>query len=318
MRQILYPERVFIYDVMPRDGLQIEPRHLPTSDKIALVDALSKTGVAKIEVTSFVSPRAVPNLSDAAAVFAGIDRVPGVVYTALAPNLQGVERAVRAGVNEVNLVMSASESHNRANMNMSREQSLAAFGDIALAFGRSGPNLNGTIATAFGCPFEGEQFPDRILPLVERYVHLGFGGVTLADTTGMANPRQVERLVSHILDAFPGLPLTLHFHNTRGKALANVVAALSAGASRFDATLGGIGGCPFAPGATGNICTEDLVHMFQGMGIETGVDLPALIALSRRLPAMLGHDVPGQVAKAGRSIDLHPLPKHLLGQRKHA
>lgn len=305
------PSPVFIQEVVTRDGLQIEPRFLPTEDKVALIDALSQTGVAKIEVTSFVSPRAVPNLADAGEVARAIQRRPDVTYVALVPNLRGAEAALEAGMDELNLVLSVSATHNLANMRMTPAQSLEGFRAIAAAAAGTGARLNGSIATAFGCPFEGEQPVERVLDLAEAYLTAGLQSVTLADTTGMANPRQVFALVSAFRARFGGVPLTLHFHNTRGMGLANVLAALEAGADRFDASLGGIGGCPFAPGATGNISTEDLVHMLEAMGVETGVDLSALLALARSLPALLGHDIPGQVAKAGRSGDLHPVPAHL-------
>lgn len=302
------PATVHIQEVAPRDGLQIEPHFLATVEKIALIDALSETGVAKIEVTSFVSPLAVPNLADAAEVAAGIRRSPDVTYVALVPNLRGARGALAAKLDELNLVLSVSETHNLANMRMTPAASLEGFRAIAEET-RGAATLTGTIATAFGCPFEGAQPEARVLALVEAYLGLGFNGITLADTTGMANPRQVGTLVAAVRRAFGAVPLTLHFHNTRGMGLANVLAALDEGAVRFDAALGGLGGCPFAPGATGNITTEDLVHMLEEMGVSTGVDLPALIRLSRRLPALLGHEVPGQVAKAGRSRDLHPRPR---------
>ncbi|MCK0207811.1 hydroxymethylglutaryl-CoA lyase [Starkeya koreensis] len=305
------PSRVHVQEVVTRDGLQIEPRFLPTPDKIALIDALSETGVSKIEVTSFVSPRAVPNLADAREVARAIRRRPGVTYVALVPNLRGAQEALDAGMDELNLVMSVSETHNLANMRMTPAQSLAGFRAITEAAKGSGTALNGSIATAFGCPFEGAQPEAKVLALIEDYLSLDLDSVTLADTTGMANPRQVASLVDAVRRRFPALPLTLHFHNTRGLGLANVLAALDAGADRFDASLGGLGGCPFAPGATGNISTEDLVHMLGEMGVTTGVDLPALLALARTLPALVGHDTPGQVAKAGRSGDLHPAPAHL-------
>lgn len=305
------PPRVFIQEVVTRDGLQIEPRFLPTPEKIALIDALSQTGVAKIEVTSFVSPKAVPNLADAREVARAIRRRPGVTYVALVPNLRGAQEALDAGMDELNLVMSASETHNLANMRMTPAQSLDGFRAIVAAAGGTTVTLNGSIATAFGCPFEGPQPEEKVLALAQAYLETGLHSITLADTTGMANPRQVAGLVSAFRTRFPGVPLTLHFHNTRGMGLANALAALEAGADRFDASLGGIGGCPFAPGATGNISTEDLVHMFDEMGVATGVDLPALLALARSLPALIGHDIPGQVAKAGRSGDLHPPPAHL-------
>ena len=305
-----FPSRVFIQEVVTRDGLQIEPRFLPTEDKVALIDALSQTGVAKIEVTSFVSPKAVPNLADAYEVASAITRRPGVTYVALVPNLRGAEAALEARLDELNLVLSVSETHNLANMRMTPAQSLEGFRAIVAAAGAMAA-LNGSIATAFGCPFEGAQSPGKVLALAEALLAAGLHSVTLADTTGMGNPRQVAELVSAFRTRFPGVPLTLHFHNTRGMGLANAFAALGAGADRFDASLGGIGGCPFAPGATGNISTEDFVHMLDAMGVDTGVDLPALLALARSLPALLGHDIPGQVAKAGRSGDLHPVPAHL-------
>ncbi|HEY8579467.1 MAG TPA: hydroxymethylglutaryl-CoA lyase [Beijerinckiaceae bacterium] len=295
-------DRVFINEVVARDGLQIEPVFVPTPDKIALIDALSKTGVAKIEATSFVSPKAVPALADAAEVMRGVTRAPGVVYVALAPNARGAEAAISAGADEINLVISASESHNQANVRRSCDQSFDGLASIVRLREGTKVTLNGTIATAFGCPFEGRVEPARVLAFARRYRDMGVDGMTLADTTGMANPAQVERLVSDVLAACPDLPLTLHFHNTRGMGLANIVAAHRAGARSFDAALGGLGGCPFAPGATGNVCTEDVVHMFEEMGVSTGVDLQALIAQSLRLPSLVGHDTPGQVAKAGPSF----------------
>lgn len=306
-----YPDALTIQEVAPRDGLQIEPTWVETADKIKLIDALSTLGFTRIEAGSFVSPKAIPALRDGDAVFRGIARVPGVTYVALVPNLKGAVRALDAAADELNLVMSASQTHNRANMRMSCEASLAGFADIvAYARGR-GPTLNGTVATAFGCPFEGRIDEDRVVALVDQYLELGMDGVTLADTTGMAHPRQVERIVARVLQRLPAHALTLHFHDTRGLGLVNVLAAAAAGARRFDASLGGLGGCPFAPGASGNICTEDLVNLCAESGIETGIDLVRLIALSRTLPGLLGHDVPGQVAKAGRNADLHPVPEYV-------
>ncbi|SFV04860.1 hydroxymethylglutaryl-CoA lyase [Pseudoduganella namucuonensis] len=301
-------EFLTVQEVAPRDGLQIEPVWVPTEAKVALIDALSEAGFSRIEAGSFVSPKAVPALRDGEEVFMRMRRLPGVIYVALVPNLKGAQRAMAVGADELNLVMSASQSHNRANMRMDCEASLAAFADIA-AHARGGDVLlNATVATAFGCPFEGRVDEDRVLDIVDRYLALGIRGITLADTTGMASPRQVARLVRRARARLPASALTLHFHNTRGLGLVNVLAAYEAGAQRFDASLGGLGGCPFAPGASGNICTEDLVHMCGEMGIETGIDLQRLIGLSRGLPALLGHDVPGQVAKAGRNCDLHPMP----------
>jgi hydroxymethylglutaryl-CoA lyase len=300
--------RVYISEVVARDGFQNEAVFVPTVDKIALIDALAGSGVARIEATAFVSPKAVPNMRDAAQVMGAINRAPGVVYSALVPNLRGAVAALEAGADELNLVFSASDSHNLANVRMTSTDSLRAFEEIfALGQAWSKP-VAVTIATAFGCPFEGRVDAQRVLDFFARCVAMGASAMALADTTGMGNPAQVERLAGAALALSPTTPLGLHFHNTRGMGLANVLAAYKAGARRFDASLGGIGGCPFAPGATGNICTEDTVHMFEEMGVFTGVDLPLLVALSRRLPGLIGHDTPGQVAKAGRSCDLHPAP----------
>ena len=309
-----YKEPLIVQEVAPRDGLQIEKQWVETEDKIALIDGLSACGFTRIEAGSFVSPKAIPALRDGDAVFNGIRRAQGVIYVALVPNVKGAERALAANADELNLVMSASQTHNRANMRMSCESSLAGFGDIVrLVHGITNAkvSLNATVATAFGCPFEGRIDEDRVVSIARTYREMGITGISLADTTGMANPRQVARLVARVLEYVPAADLTLHFHNTRGRGLANVLAAYDAGARRFDAALGGLGGCPFAPGASGNICTEDLVNMCDEMGIPTGVDLQKLIVLSRTLPALVGHDVSGQVAKAGRNCDLHPVPDYV-------
>jgi hydroxymethylglutaryl-CoA lyase len=304
-------KRIFIHDVVARDGLQIEPQWVPTEQKIELIDRLSATGVAKIEATSFVSPKAVPNLRDAAEVMAGIARNPAVSYVALVPNARGAERALAADVDEMVLVVSVSETHNRANVRRTVAQSFAGFAEVFDVARGSGKAITGALATSFGCPFEGVIPEQQVLDGVARYVDLGVAGVTLADTTGMANPRQVEALVRRVRERWPELELALHFHNTRGMGLANVLAGLSPGVVRYEGCLGGLGGCPFAPGATGNICTEDLVHMLQSMGYATGVDLDLLLAASRRLGEIVGHDLPGQVVKAGKSTDLHPVPPEL-------
>ena len=321
-------DQLFVQEVAPRDGLQIEPTWVDTGDKIKLINSLSEAGFTRIEAGSFVSPKAIPALRDGEAVFKGIERHPSVIYVALVPNMKGAERAIAANADELNLVMSASETHNLANMRMRGSQSLTGFSEIAKfvkehsshaasydvdrsfnAGSRSLPILlNGTIATAFGCPFEGIIDEDRVLAIVDAYLEIGISGITLADTTGMANPRQVARIVRRALARVSPQALTLHFHNTRGLGLVNVMAAYDAGARRFDAALGGLGGCPFAPGASGNICTEDLINLCAETGISTGIDLPMLLTLSRALPALLGHSVPGQVAKAGRNADLHPIP----------
>jgi len=300
------PRRVHLNEVSVRDGFQSEAVFVPTKEKIRLIDALSATGLARIEVTSFVSPKAIPNLRDAAEVMQGIVRRPGVIYTALVPNEKGAARALACGADEINLVMSIGEKHNLANMRMTCDQSLEQFHRIMALVAATPLRVNGTIATAFGCPFDGEQPLDRVLWAADEYLAMGMHSLTLADTTGMAHPRQVAEFCGAVREAFPRVPVTVHFHNTRGMGLANVVAAVDAGVDSIDASLGGIGGCPYAPGATGNICTEDTVHMLEACGLGTGVDLDALLALAGELPRLLGHPVPGQVLQAGKRTDLRP------------
>lgn len=311
-------KRLYIQEVSVRDGFQIEPKFIPTDQKVALVNRLSRTGLAKIEVTSFVSPKAIPALADAEEVMRRIDRIAGVVYAVLVPNVRGCERALGCGVDELNLVMSASDSHGRANLRMTPDQSLVSFADVLTVAKGTGVAINVSLSTAFGCPFDGEVPPARVLGFVERYAEMGISGVSLCDTTGMANPAQVEHLLRAVKNRFPEMQLTAHFHNTRGMGLANALAALEAGIDRFDASLGGLGGCPFAPGATGNVCTEDLVHMFEKMGYHTGVNLAMVLEIARDLPAIVEHDVPGQVMKAGPSDRRYPIPEAVAGCEQRA
>ncbi|WP_460044776.1 hydroxymethylglutaryl-CoA lyase [Pseudomonas sp. S2_H01] len=304
-------KRLFMQEVATRDGFQNEKTFIETGDKIALIDALSECGYAKIEVTSFTSPKAIPALRDAEAVMAGITRRPGVEYTVLVPNVRGAERALGCGIDEANLVMSVSEPHNRSNLRMTREQSFAQLTDVIGVIGQGPVAVNVSLSTVFGCPMQGEVSADEVLAWIDRFAALGVRGVTLCDTTGMAYPSQVQALSQQVRERFPHLQLTLHFHNTRGMALANTLGALQAGVDRFDASLGGLGGCPYAPGASGNVCMEDLVHMLDLMGYQTGMDLERVLAASARLPGLIGHDTPGQVLKAGRRLDLHPVPEHV-------
>jgi hydroxymethylglutaryl-CoA lyase len=309
------PKKLFIHEVATRDGFQNEARFVDTDAKIALVNRLGQCGFAKIEVTSFTSPKAIPALRDAEAVMHGITRVPGVVYTVLVPNVRGAERALSCGVDEVNLVMSVSESHNRTNLRMSREQSFAQLRDVVAVVSGSGSRvaINVSLSTAMGCPMEGDVPAATVLDWMSRFSDLGVQGITLCDTTGMAFPSQVGDLCRQAIEAFPHLELTLHFHNTRGMALANTLAALAAGVVRFDSSLGGLGGCPYAPGATGNVCTEELVHMLELDGYDTGVNLAATLDAATLLPDLVGHDVPSQILKAGRRLDLHAAPPALAG-----
>lgn len=298
------PSRVTVHEVCPRDGFQPEERWIPTETKIEIVNALADARLREIQITSFVHPRAIPQLRDAEDVFAGIERHPGVVYDALVPNLRGAERAASVGVDVWHLMLSASESHNRENGNRAIAETLAGFEPVVELAERVGAECHGGLAVAFGCPYEGEVPLDQLFRVVGAYVDLGIRHVSLGDTTGMANPAQVYRTMLALQERFPNVSWTLHLHDTRGMALANVVAGLQAGITHFDSAAGGLGGCPYAPGATGNVATEDLVHMLHEMGIETGVDLDAVIRVAKRLREIVGHDLESRILRAGKVSDL--------------
>lgn len=305
------PARIEINEVGPRDGLQIEKAMVPTDDKVAFVDALSDCGFARIEVTSFTSPKAIPALADAVDVMRRIVRRPGVIYTALVPNVRGLERALEAGTDEMNLVMSCSETHNRANLRMTRDQSFAELSQVLAAADKAGAPCNVSLSTAFGCPFDGDVPADTVLDLAARLVDAGAAGITLCDTTGMAFPTQVASLCEQASARLPDTALTVHLHNTRGMALANAIAAWQTGITRFDAAAGGLGGCPYAPGASGNVNTEELVHMFACMGVETGVSLEPLLAIVRGLPGLVQRDLSNALLQAGPRLALHAPPAWL-------
>lgn len=307
-------KRIFFNEVVTRDGFQNEPRFIATDDKVALVDALGECGYAKIEVTSFTSPKAIPMLRDAEEVMGRIHRTPGVEYTVLVPNLRGAERALASRADELNLVMSVSETHNLANLRMPRDKSLAALSEVIRDVDGATP-INVSLSCGFGCPMEGDVPQRELLRWAERFAGLGVRGLSICDTTGMAHPAQVSRMAEALQQHFPALQLTLHFHNTRGMGLANVLAAVQGGITRLDGSLGGLGGCPYAPGASGNVTSEDAVHMLDAMGYDTGINLPKLLAVARLMPQIVGHDVPGQVAKAGRITDLHPAPANVAELR---
>lgn len=296
-----YPAQVSIREVGPRDGLQNESAWVPTEQKIALINALANTGLKRIEAVSFVHPKAIPQMRDAAEVVAGIERVPGVVYSAIVPNAAGANRAVAAKMDEVEIFLSASESHNRKNVRMSVAESLEAAQEIARILGEANMPFDAVISTAFGCPYEGDVPVERVMWVAEKLLELSPRPVriTLGDTTGMANPLLVDRIVGEFQEKFPDVTLSLHFHNTRGSGLANVLAGLQRGVTYFDSSLGGLGGCPYAPGATGNITTEDLVNMLHDMGISTGIDLEKLLECARLAQAFVGRELPSQVLKAG-------------------
>jgi hydroxymethylglutaryl-CoA lyase len=302
------PARVTLCEVGTRDGFQIEPDFIPTELKVEVVDRLADAGVPRIEVTSFVHPKVVPQLRDAEAVMAGIRRRPGARYAALVPNDKGAVRAVDAGVDAIHTVVSASESHNLANVNMTIAESIDKLRAVMQVAARANVGVGCGISTSFGCPFEGEVPLAQLESVVRRLVDIGARGIGLADTTGMANPRQVARTLEHLMPRFPGVEWTLHTHDTRAMAIPNILAAVECGVTNIDASIGGLGGCPFAPGASGNVCSEDLVHCLHAMGVETGIDLDRLIATSRRVQEIVGRALPGQVVKAGKFDRRYPVP----------
>jgi hydroxymethylglutaryl-CoA lyase len=297
---------ITIREVGTRDGIQSLGAFIDTPRKVELLEALSDTGLTRIEATSFVNPRAVPQMADAREVMAAVSRRPGVRYEALVPNVRGAQDAVAANMDAILVVLMASEAFNLKNVRMSVQDSLAQAAAIREVSTTAGVACTGAIGTAFGCPYEGDIPLKRVFALVERYIELGFEEIMLADTTGMANPLQISRVMDQVLARWGGAAqFGLHLHNTRGMGLANVVAGVSAGVRLFDASVAGIGGCPFAPQAAGNISTEDTVHMLHEMGYATGVDLSRLIAVAQLAQEMLGRELPGQVMKAGPRWQLH-------------
>jgi hydroxymethylglutaryl-CoA lyase len=295
------PDRVRIREVGPRDGFQNEPEVIATEDKVQLIDMLSDTGLARLEVTSFVRPDVIPQLSDAEQVLEGIERREGVAFSVLIPNERGLERALRMRecFDEVNLFLSASETHNQRNVNRSIEESLAGLERTIAAARVEGLRCEGVISVSFGCPYEGEVPPERVFEIAGRMAAAGCDEVAFGDTTGMANPRQVHEFFSSARETLDRVELTAHFHNTRGQGLANVLAALEQGVDSFESSFGELGGCPVPPGSTGNVSTEDVVSMLHEMGVETGVDLPKLIEASRAAQETLGRPLGAHVLRAG-------------------
>ena len=292
------PARISVREVGPRDGLQNEDP-VPTDAKIELIDRLSGTGVARIEAVSFVRPEAIPQMADASEVWQGITRAPSVRYSALVPNLRGAIRALDSGLTELEAVVSASDTHNRANVRRGTAESLDDISVIIETAHQRGASCQVVVSTAWGCPYEGDVPVSRVVRVASRAVDDGADSISFGDTTGMATPRRVRELVGEFRSAHPGVPLNLHFHNTRGTGLANVLTALELGVADFDASVGGLGGCPYAPGATGNIATEELVHMVEDMGVATGIDLAAMIDAAADAERIIGRRLPSQVLRAG-------------------
>jgi hydroxymethylglutaryl-CoA lyase len=300
------PNNVRIREVGPRDGFQNEPETIDTAEKVRLIDLLSATGVGRMEITSFVRPDVVPQLADAAEVLMAVQRRDGVAFSVLIPNERGLERALgmRDRFDEVSVFLSASETHNRRNVNRSVEESLAGLETTLAAAAEAGLRREGVIATSFGCPCEGHVPPERVFEIAERLAAAGCEEVGFGDTTGMANPRQVHEFFAAAHERLHGVELTAHFHNTRGQGLANLLAALEEGVESFESSFGELGGCPVPPGSTGNVGSEDVVSMLHEMGVETGVDLPQLIAASRAAQEVLGRPLGAHVLRAG-PVDWH-------------
>jgi hydroxymethylglutaryl-CoA lyase len=293
-----YPSRVTVYEVGPRDGLQNESRPIATVDKVAFIDALSATGLSQIEITSFVNPKWIPQLADAAEVAQRIERRPGVNYSCLVPNRRGLDSALAAGMKEVAVFLSASETHNKKNVNKTIAETLTAFEDVIQPAKQAGARVRAYVSTVFGCPYEGEVDPAKVVALVAELRARGVYQISLGDTIGVATPIQVKRVLGRVLEVCPREEIALHFHDTRGTALANVLVGLGMGIATIDSAVGGLGGCPYAPGAAGNLSTEDLVYMLHGMGIETGIDLDRLVAASAKIAALVGHELPSKYLKA--------------------
>jgi len=295
---ISFPDRVTVVEVGPRDGLQNEPRALPTDVKVRFVDLLTAAGLPRVEVTSFVRPDWIPQLADASDVFAGIRRAPAVRYSALVPNLRGLERAAAAGAQDVAALVSSSEAHNRKNLNRSITQSLDETREVIAAARGLGMGVRSYVSMVFGCPYEGDVPLSRVVSIVERLFQDGADEVSLGDTVGYATPKQVAERVGRLAQAVPVERLALHFHDTRGTALANVLVGLDLGIRVIDGSVGGLGGCPYAPGASGNLATEDLVQMLRGMGVETGIDLGRLVEASAFIERQVGKVLPGRYLRA--------------------
>ena len=313
LKTIALPENVSICEVAPRDGFQAESKWIPTDKKIEIIQRLATTGVKTIEITSFVHPKAIPQLKDAEEVVEQTRHLPNIMFRALVPNLKGAERAINSGIKKLKLMLSATDSHSLSNANCTVQEAQNKLSPI-IDFSRSrNVEVGGSISVAFGCPYEGKVSQKNIEMIIRRYDEMGIKEISLADTTGMANPVQVFEMIGQLQEQFSNTTFSMHFHNTRGMAMANVYAALMQGITHFDSSIAGLGGCPYAPGASGNIPTEDLVHGLIEMGIETGIDLSKTINVAKEVKKMIGHDGGSFILKAGPNSELHIKPS---GQSK--
>ncbi len=292
------PEQVTIYEVGPRDGLQNEARQVPTADKLRFIDALVDAGVRDIEITSFVSPKWIPQLADASEVARGVKRPEGVRMSALVPNRRGLDAALAAGMKEIAVFLSASETHNKKNINKTIAEALAAFDEVIPVARAANVPVRAYVSTVYGCPYEGNVDPERAVQLTGQLRDMGVYQVSLGDTIGVANPRQVEHVLERVLAKHPPESIAMHFHDTQGTALANCLVGLQMGVTTIDASAGGLGGCPYAPGASGNLATEDVVAMLHAMGVHTGIDLDKLTQASRTAATFVGHELPSKYLKA--------------------
>lgn len=291
----MYPSEVILEEQGLRDGLQVESTLLPTEKKVALVHRLMEAGLKRIQIGSFVNPKLVPQMADTAAVFAAVQKRPDVLLNALVLNKKGVERAIEAGFTHVAASISASDTHSRKNANKSLQEAMEEFEGMVSTAKAAGIRVRGGLQCAFGCRYEGKIPAQRVLDLSKRHLDLGIDEIALADSTGMGNPRQIEDLMGQIVEMAGDIPVMLHLHDTEGKGLANVVAAMRVGVRHFDTAFGGLGGCPFIKGATGNIATEDTAYMLEEMGIRTGVDIPAIIAIAQEMENILDKKLPGKI-----------------------
>ncbi|WP_046176307.1 hydroxymethylglutaryl-CoA lyase [Domibacillus indicus] len=315
MKELTLPQKVIICEVAPRDGFQAEHDWIPTDTKVEIIRRLAETGVKSMEITSFVHPKAIPQLKDAEEVVSRSQDLTGMAFRALVPNARGAQRAIDAGMKKLKLMLSATDSHSLSNANATVEEAQNALEPIIDLAEKNSVKVGGSISVAFGCPYEGIVPVERLVPILDRYTRMGIEEVSLADTTGMANPRQVYSYLGQLKDRFPDMTFSLHLHNTRGMAFANAISALQQGVIHFDSSVAGLGGCPYAPGATGNIATEDLVHGFEEMGVATGIILEKIISTAKEVQHMLGKtgEKSSYMLQAGPCSALNPKPE---GQAK--